>query len=224
LISLLSKSGTVQGIAAPRPRARSTTYSRSSASLRDSCRSTVREAWLNSAALVVSGVRQQRGPAVGHHLVLFKAPSFQSRHEYPQLGVVGLSADLLKMGGRLGRDLRGALPAEVPTAVLLVAAGVYASSAPASARSKKGRLTVSWPGTGFPGYKVVQTVRCSRSSALPLQTRDKSVQRKLGHRQRGLGDGPPGRRRAPLRGLVPGGAPGQSPAPRAAAGGRAKNW
>jgi alpha-tubulin suppressor-like RCC1 family protein len=38
---------------------------------------------------------------------------------------------------------------------VLVAAGVYASSAPAAARSKKGQLTVSWPGNGFPGYKFV---------------------------------------------------------------------
>jgi hypothetical protein len=45
--------------------------------------------------------------------------------------------------------------------VMFSAAGVYASSAAAATRAKKARLTVSWPGTGFPGYKLAINGRAS---------------------------------------------------------------
>jgi alpha-tubulin suppressor-like RCC1 family protein len=49
--------------------------------------------------------------------------------------------------------------------MFVVAAGAYASPAHAAASANKGRLTVSWPGTGFPGYKLVITGRASGSAS-----------------------------------------------------------
>lgn len=68
--------------------------------------------------------------------------------------------------------------------VVLVAAGAYASSAPAATRAKRERLTVVWPETGFPGYKLVISGEASgwgRGAVLALEHREPGGWHRVAH-------------------------------------------
>ncbi len=66
--------------------------------------------------------------------------------------------------------------------LLVAVVGGYASSAQATTSAASGRLTVSWPGTGFPGYELVITGRTSGSApraSLILERREGRAWRRV---------------------------------------------